>query len=815
MRRSTAARFGWLAPQVLGVFVVGATAGEPPAPPRPAPIQQVQLPIPEAPNPEQPLPQTAPTQAPAAAPAIQQMGLGTNVAPRAESNSVSPTGTSVALAGQASPVAGSSDLSELLSKSPSAAGVEVQRRNAIISDPRVRGERVGQVVTYGDGGLFFPARQDLDVAISKFDPGSVRDILILKGPYSVLYGPGFSFLDVETIDAPRYPNGYETHGRTSLGYQTNGQRFDGLQSVFGGDKDFGYRVTYNLLVGNDYRDGNHDIIRSSYNSQNVNYAVGYDLTCDSKVEFKGLYVYQHDVEFPGLYFDIGHLTTEAYSTRYTLTKQAAFDTLTLDAWYNSTAAQGDTHQPGKQRFLTNFLTSAFAVPLNGVSGPPFATFNDFSTTDFGERSIGYRLAVGWGQKDTANLTVGTDLNVLGQGLFEYIRINQNAGANVSTGVPVTAPTLFTQNQSIPNSQSVDPGIFAELSMPLTDRLKFKTGGRFDWVHETSDPRLITGNVNLFGAPQLTTPTNAFSFDPIIYSSNPADNNLTRDFQLFSAYLSGEYKLDEHLTAQSSYGYAMRAPTQTELYAAGPFVGVLQQGLSRLIGDPSLAAERLNQFDVGLKADYAYFKGGVTGFYAYVDNYITFDQNKGGTGITQVVFTNTDEATLAGAELFGQVDLTGWLTPFGSLSYVQGEDRTHADTRRPPNLASSRRNSVITGESAAASEALAQIPPLEGRVGLRFHEAQVTPKWQVELSARMVAGQNNVASSLGEQTTPGFTIFDLRSYWQVTEKLLLTAGVENLGDRFYREHLDPIAGNAFGDPLFRQGYNFYFSSQLTY
>ena len=64
-------------------------------------------------------------------------------------------------------------------------------------------------------------------------------------------------------------------------------------------------------------------------------------------------------------------------------------------------------------------------------------------------------------------------------------------------------------------------------------------------------------------------------------------------------------------------------------------------------------------------------------------------------------------------------------------------------------------------------------------------------------------------------TPGFAVLDLRTYWQVNDKLLLTAGVENLGDAVYREHLDPIAGNAFGDPLFRQGYNFYFGSQLTY
>src|SRR5262249_7959087 len=153
-------------------------------------------------------------------------------------------------------------------------------------------------------------------------------------------------------------------------------------------------------------------------------------------------------------------------------------------------------------------------------------------------------------------------------------------------------------------------------------------------------------------------------------TDPTSTDLNRDFPLFAGFLSGEYKLDEHLTTIGSYGYSERAPTPTELYAAGPFLGVLPQGTSRLFGDPNLARERLNQFDVGLRADYGCVRGGATAFYAFVNDYITFDQNKGGPGITQVVFTNTDLATLAGGEMNVEVDATGWLTPFMSVSYVQ-------------------------------------------------------------------------------------------------------------------------------------------------
>jgi iron complex outermembrane receptor protein len=153
--------------------------------------------------------------------------------------------------------------------------------------------------------------------------------------------------------------------------------------------------------------------------------------------------------------------------------------------------------------------------------------------------------------------------------------------------------------------------------------------------------------------------------------------------------------------------------------------------------------------------------------------------------------------------------------FGSMSYVQGVDRTHRDNRRAANVQSSRRDNPNTREFAAETEALPQIPPLDSRVGFRFHEDSDRPKWQLELSARMVAGQTNVARSLGESTTPGFTTFDIRGYWQVNDRLLLTGGVENIGNRNYREHLDPISGNLIGYPFFRPGTNFFFGSQLTY
>ena len=82
---------------------------------------------------------------------------------------------------------------------------------------------------------------------------------------------------------------------------------------------------------------------------------------------------------------------------------------------------------------------------------------------------------------------------------------------------------------------------------------------------------------------------------------------------------------------------------------------------------------------------------------------------------------------------------------------------------------------------------------------------------VEFSARIVDNQDRVASSLLEKETPGFTTYDLRGYWQATDRLLLIAGVENLTDKHYREHLDLRTG--YG--VYQPGRSFYFGTELQY
>ena len=47
--------------------------------------------------------------------------------------------------------------------------------------------------------------------VGRFSHLSISDVVILKRPYSVHYGPGFSFLEIATADTPRSKDGFKAY----------------------------------------------------------------------------------------------------------------------------------------------------------------------------------------------------------------------------------------------------------------------------------------------------------------------------------------------------------------------------------------------------------------------------------------------------------------------------------------------------------------------------------------------------------------------------------------------------------------------------
>ena len=219
-----------------------------------------------------------------------------------------------------------------------------------------------------------------------------------------------------------------------------------------------------------------------------------------------------------------------------------------------------------------------------------------------------------------------------------------------------------------------------------------------------------------------------------------------------------------------------------------------------------------QVDFGIQGNYERTRVGAHGYFSWIEDLITYDllSPAGGAGglggfPSAAGFVNTEEAILAGFEVFGENDLTPWLTSFGTISYIEGRDLSRGKAAR--SIGSDDGRSDVFDLNR---ESLPGITPLESRVGLRFHDPSKKPTWGLEFAARIVDDQDRVASSLEEIATPGFTTFDLR-YFKRHNNWLLTFGAENLTDKFYREHLDYRSGRG----VFRPGINLYSGIELTF
>lgn len=677
-------------------------------------------------------------------------------------------GTDVVL-GREGKLRTTTDAGSLLSKSNSAAGVGSQKRTPIVTDTIVRGGGAGR--TAASGSYWFPARVDLDTMLSKIDSSLIGDMIVIKGPYSARYGPGFSFVDFDLVKSPRYQDGFETHGSTSANYKTNGEQFYGRQSIWGGDTDWGFRAGYGHRTGNDYETGDGTEMPSSYNSRDVNFSLGYDPSADSHIEFTYLRLDQTGVEFPGQVFDIDFLKTDSYEVKYLLENQCYFDRLTFETWYNATHFNGNAQGSGKRR----------QIPILDEIG--FIGF-----TDVNNMSTGFSLAAEWVGCDEERLTLGVDLRYLTQRLDEF---------DVTTvGPPFAFGNGTFENFPIPKSHSTNPGIFMEAERPLSDRLKVKTGGRLDWVNTDAASHV---NGALVSDP--------FSTDLEDFLGASFDQN----FFLGSIFATAEYTVCDHWTASTAAGYAMRPPTMTELYAISPFLTVMPQFASTApFGNPELESEKRWQVDLGMHAKYDNCRFGVNGFYAWVHDYITLDLifvndlDLDGTGDLPLYgFTNTDLATLSGFETYGEYDLNRWVTTFATLSYVEGRDHTRSGNRAfgIPGPRS---------DDPSDEEPLYAVSPLESRVGFRLQEP-CEKRYGVEFAARIVDNQDRVSSSLLETETAGFTTYDVRGFWRVCDNLMLVSGVENLTDKQYREHLD---SRNFSQ-VFQPGVSFYFGAELSY
>ena len=286
-----------------------------------------------------------------------------------------------------------------------AASVTVRRTSPINLDARVRGYHSEQIMASANGMTELKTRVDIDSLFSQIDPGIIKRIEIVDGPYTSLYGPGFAFLTADLFATPRYRNGPEMHGSTFLTHGSNGRTLYTRQNLSGGGSDWGLYASYGLRLGNDYSTGDDSefLVPASFQKWDGFLSVSHDLSDWSRLEFNYLRTEINDLELAGVVYDLGMLRNDQLNIRYVVQEDPdEVESFVLQYWLHQTGYRGDATHESKQRTL---YRSFFTLP----------SYDDFPVNTVGagrSDSTGLRSCVTFGDPDWDAVDDGSGLAAL-------------------------------------------------------------------------------------------------------------------------------------------------------------------------------------------------------------------------------------------------------------------------------------------------------------------------------------------------------------------------------------------------------------------
>ncbi|MFP4203318.1 MAG: TonB-dependent copper receptor [Opitutales bacterium] len=289
------------------------------------------------------------------------------------------------------------------------------------------------------------------------------------------------------------------------------------------------------------------------------------------------------------------------------------------------------------------------------------------------------------------------------------------------------------------------GVFAELERPAGVDGRWFAGGRLD-QHRVEDLR---ATIRAGMAPQ----------------PNPTADDSRHD-TLPSGFVRYEHRLSDSLLFSAGLGHAARIPDYWELF---------NKESANSLSAFDLEPEKTTQLDLGLSRDEGSFNYTLSVFANRVDDYILIESQVPKGMRTATISRNIETSSYGGEFALGYELSKEWHFD-ASVAYVRARNRTDG---RP----------------------LAQQPPLEGRLALTYARAD----WSVGGLLRLVDEQHRVAVNqgnlVGQDIGPssGFAVLSINAAWQVSERHRLTAGIDNLLDKTYAEHLSRAGALVAGFP----------------
>ncbi len=463
-------------------------------------------------------------------------------------------------------------------------GFSAIRNGGTNGDPVLRG-MFGSRLNILTNGASMPGAcpSRMDAPSSYISPENFDQLTVIKGPQTVLWGPGAS---AGTIRFDRDTPPFTEPGVRFDGSLTGGSfgRNDQTADLTAGNEKVYTRFTANHSHSQDYKDGDGNTVPSRWDKWNADVALGFTPDADTLYELTAG-TGDGEARYAGRGMDGSQFKRESFGLR--------FEKRNLGDVLNQVQAQ--LYYNYADHVMDNYTLRA-PDPSSSMAMP--------MASDVDRATWGGRFASTWTVSPEVNLEAGVD--------FQQSRHRARSGAGTVS---------YRSQPWVKDADFSNTGVFGELTWRAAPDSRVIGGARVDWA-SAKDFRQTTGG-------------------KMMPMPNPTAGE-RRDDTLPSGFLRYERDLASlPATVYIGLGHVERFPDYWELFSPkrGPTGSVNAfQGVK---------PEKTTQLDFGAQYKTETLDAWFSGYAGYVDDFILFNYTSGGMMGATSQATNVDARIFGG------------------------------------------------------------------------------------------------------------------------------------------------------------------------
>ncbi|HEX2869346.1 MAG TPA: TonB-dependent receptor [Ignavibacteriales bacterium] len=620
-------------------------------------------------------------------------------------------------------------VSDMLKNKP---GIALERDGIWGTTVSIRGLSRSAIVTLIDGNRIETAT-DISAGLSLIDVNDIERIEVIKGAASSLYGTGALGGIVNIISkSGQYSDSFRVGGSLSTGYNSVNKSGIGNVSLNAGSEAWFAHLSGSLRDAGNVRTPRGVLNNSQFKDKSFSASLGVKPFDDNELKVNFQRFYASNVGIPGG----GSLFPSSAVVRYPTEERNL-----LSAEYDIKNISETFIKFSAKYFYQFIFRNVENIPNPGVSaflnGQLVKKATPWKVTPNARHyTNGIQLQSDWALSEGNYLIAGVDA-------WQRELDSRRERAFLIPAFKANGDSIVGE-RPLPESRFRSLGFYAQDEIKIIkDKLKMTLGGRFDQISITNQ---TTGN-------PLYRIVNGVRTD--LSSSKPTWNAGKSNDNSWSGNIDFLYSFIRGVNFNFNLARSFRAPSLEERFR------YIDQGNVVYLGNPDLKAEDGLSTDAGVRIFNESFSLDLDAFLNNMSNMVV-DKPATYEGRPAFISSNVGRARLMGFDLSAEYTVLSRYQFYMTASYVSGRD-LEKDLYLP------------------------QIPPFNGKLGLKV---PVMDYADVDFSATVFSAQNKV--SPGEVKTPGYAYFDIYLNSAPinlgSRSITVFAGIENLTDKAYRNHL---------------------------